>query len=284
MQAIATIETSNLLTSAASVVQNDTFQLAEITVKTDSGNTVSASKRTATVLLDQLVAEKEAWFSNAYRTSNEQLYALLAKCYDFYFQLKEEGENGKKLREGFDEHIKAKGYKFSSGSHTLVKIVKCVFGADRRRVSAYGIVLRTALQKELGSDQVASFIRDNGGVEEVRLARSPNAMSVKQKAEACSQSLGSTQLSLVKATALEQALDAGNIGKPVVLIGTWQSDGSIAVHGFSQAAGAVNAALASHYTSLKSKAKDKRDESVAANDSSVTKAAITHAVSEALVA
>jgi len=209
---------------------------------------------------------------------------LLAKCYDFYFQLKEEGENGKKLREGFDEHIKAKGYKFSSGSHTLVKIVKCVFGADRRRVSAYGIVLRTALQKGLGSDQVADFIRDSGGVEEVRLSRSPNAMTVKQKAEACSQTLGSTQLSVVKATALEQALDGGNIGKPVVLIGTWQSDGSIALHAFSNVAGAVNAALASHYTSLKAEVKAKRDESVAANDSSIADKAIASAASEALAA
>lgn len=283
MQTIAATQTTTQ-SNTATVVKNDTFKAGNATIKTESGTTVSAPKPTASVLLEQLVAEKDSWFNNAYRTSNEQLYALLAKCYDFYFQLKEEGENGKKLREGFDEHIKAKGYKFSSGSHTLVKIVKCVFGADRRRVSAYGIVLRTALQKGLGSDQVADFIRDSGGVEEVRLSRSPNAMTVKQKAEACSQTLGSTQLSVVKATALEQALDGGNIGKPVVLIGTWQSDGSIALHAFSNAAGAVNAALASHYTSLKAEVKAKRDESVAANDSSIADKAIANAASEALAA
>lgn len=277
-------KTNKLSTIAAAVVQNDTFNAANVTVRTESGTTVSDPKRTATVLLEQLVAEKDSWFNNAYRTSNEQLYALLAKCYDFYFQLKAASEDGKKLREGFEVYVKAQGYVFSPSSHTLVKIVKCVFGADRRRVSAYGIVLRTALDKKLTSDQVADFIRDSGGVEEVRLSRSPNAMTAKQKAEACSQTLGSTQLSVVKATALEQALDGGNIGKPVVLIGTWQSDGSIAVHAFSNAAGAINAALASHYTSLKVEVKAKRDESVAANDSSIAGKAIANAASEALAA
>ena len=242
----AALETT-ALSNTATVVQNDTMRVADVTVRTESGETVSAPKRTATVLLEELIVEKDSWFDNAYRTSNEQLYALLAKCYDFYFKLKEEGENGKKLREGFDAYIVEKGYKFSSGSHTLVRIVKCVFGADRRRVSAYGIVLRTALQKGLATDQVADFIRDSGGVEEVRLARSPNAMTVKQKAQASAEKLSSSVLTVVKTTALEQLLDAGNIGKPVVLVGTWQSDGSIAVHACTNAAGAVNAALVSQY-------------------------------------
>lgn len=281
----AALETTALSTTAT-VVQNDTMKVANVTVRTESGETVSAPKRTATVLLEELIVEKDTWFNNAYRTSNEQLYALLAKCYDFYFKLKEEGENGKKLREGFDAYIAEKGYKFSSGSHTLVRIAKCVFGADRRRVSAYGIVLRTALQKGLASDQVADFIRDSGGVEEVRLARSPNAMTVKQKAEACVKSLSTKPATLgqVKAEELVKQLDGGNIGKPVVLLGTWQADGSIAVHAYTNAAGAVNAALASHYSSLQAEVKTKRDETVAANDSSMTADAVAQATAEALAA
>lgn len=273
---------STTTNQAATVVQNDTFNAVNVSVKTESGTTVSAPKCTATVLLEQLVAEKEAWFTNAYRTSNEQLYALLAKCYDFYFQMKEEGENGKKLREGFDEHIKAKEYKFTSGSHTLVKIVKCVFGADRRRVSAYGIVLRTALQNKLKVEQVADFIRQSGGVEEVRLARAPNAMTGKQKAEVSAQALNSRLLTVVKAAALEQLLDAGNIGKPVVLVGTWQSDGSIAVHACTNASGAVNAALVSQYTATKSEDIKKKADADAANDSSISTDVIAKAAEEAM--
>ena len=72
----------------------------------------------------------------------------------------------------------------STSSHTLSKIVKCVFGADRRRVSAYSIVLRTALAKNIDAAGLPDFIRENGGVEEVRLAKSPNSMTAKQKASA----------------------------------------------------------------------------------------------------
>lgn len=278
MQKIAAQTVSVNVTDFA---QNETFNAGNVSVKTQNGTTVSAPKRTATVLLEQLVAEKEAWFNNAYRTSNDQLYALLAKCYDFYFQLKE-SENGKKLREGFDEHINAKGYTFSSGSHTLVKIVKCVFGADRRRVSAYGIVLRTALQKNLPSDQVAAFIAESGGVEEIRLARAPNAMTGKQKAEVSAQCLNSRVLTVVKSLALEQMLDAGNIGKPVVLVGTWQSDGSIAVHACTNASGAVNAALISQYAATKAEDNKKKADAVAANDSSVSADVIAKAAEEAM--
>jgi hypothetical protein len=276
----ATIETTTQSRPAA-VVQNDTFKVANVLVRTESGESVSAPTRTATVLLEELIVEKDTWFNNAYRTSNEQLYALLAKCYDFYFKLKEEGEIGKKLREGFDAYIIEKGYKFSSGSHTLVRIVKCVFGADRRRVSAYGIVLRTALQKGLASDQVADFIRDSGGVEEVRLARSPNSMTVKQKAQASAEKLSSSVLTVVKTAALEQLLDAGNIGKPVVLVGTWLSDGSVAVHACTNAAGAVNAALVSQYAATKSKDDKRKAEVDAANDSSLVSDAIAKAIIEA---
>jgi hypothetical protein len=283
MQTIATIETLSI-NEAPAVVQNDTFAVGNITVRTESGTAVSEPKRTATVLIEELIAEKDAWFNNAYRTSNEQLYALLAKCYDFYFKLKEEGDNGKKLREGLNAYIESKGYKFSPNSHTLVRIVKCVFGADRRRVSAYGIVLRTALQRELRSDQVAAFIRESGGVEEVRLARSPNAMTAKQKAEACKGSLVSNQLAVVKTVELGKQLDSGLIGNPVVLLGTWQSDGSIAVHAFTNSVGAVNAALASHYTSMKAEVKAKREEVVAANDSTKAADAVAAAVEQAVAA
>jgi hypothetical protein len=93
MQTIATIETLSV-NEAPAVVQNDTFAVGNITVRTESGTAVSEPKRTATVLIEELIAEKDAWFNNAYRTSNEQLYALLAKCYDFYFKLKEVNRPG----------------------------------------------------------------------------------------------------------------------------------------------------------------------------------------------
>lgn len=281
MQTIATIENPSINSAATAVVQNDTFSVNSVTVRDQSGNTVGAPKRTAVVLIEDLIAEKDAWFSNAYRTSNEQLYTLLGKCYALYQQLSEPGENGKRLREGLDEYIKAKGYVFSASSHTIVKIVKCVFGADRRRVSAYGIVLRSALSQKLTAEQIPEFIRTNGGVEEIRLAKSPNAMTPKKKAEIGKQSLTEQRLGVLEHPSLKAALDAGNIDQPVVLLGTWQSDGSIVVHTFTNSSSAVTAALASHYSSVKVAESATKVEVEAANDAAATHEAIRAAAEAA---
>lgn len=148
MTTLVTTQTAVQSTStlAADVVKNDTFSLSGATVTAQVTGTEIKSSKSAAAVLNDLIAEKDAWFNNAYKTSNDQLYALLAKCYGFYEQLKT-GEDSAKLRKELDAYITEKYYKFSAGSHTLTKIVKCVFGADRRRVSAYSIVLRTALAK-----------------------------------------------------------------------------------------------------------------------------------------
>lgn len=265
---------------SSTVVQNDTFSLSGASVADQATGTVIKSSKSAAAVLNDLIAEKDAWFTNAYKTSNDQLYALLAKCYGFYEQLKT-GDDSAKLRKELDAYIEEKKYKFSAGSHTLTKIVKCVFGADRRRVSAYSIVLRTALAKQLQVSEISNFIRESGGVEEVRLAKSPNAMTAKQKAEAGASTLTSKTIVNVTAPAFKESLDAGNIGKPVVLIGTWNSDGSISVHSFSNSAGAVNAALVVQFAQAKSATEAKKAETAAANDSQVAKDAVTQAVDEA---
>ena len=282
MTTLVTTQTAVQSTStlAADVVKNDTFSLSGATVTAQATGTVVKSSKSAAAVLNDLIAEKDAWFNNAYKTSNDQLYALLAKCYGFYEQLKT-GEDAAKLRKELDAYITEKNYKFSAGSHTLTKIVKCVFGADRRRVSAYSIVLRTALAKQLQVTDIANFIRESGGVEEVRLSKSPNAMTAKQKAEAGASTLTSKTIVNVTAPAFKEALDAGNIGKPVVLIGTWNAEGSISVHSFTDSAGAVNAALVVQFAQVKSAAEAKKAETTAANDSQVAKDAVTQAVAEA---
>lgn len=146
-------------------------------------------------------------------------------------------------------HIQAlkNNYVFGKGTHTINKIVKCVFGFDRRRVSAYGIVLRTALANKVLAAQVPAFIRDNGGVEEIRLAKSPNAMTPKQKAGIAASTVVVNDLGVVSSHALSAKLDAGKIGTNTVLIGTWQADGSVVIRAVVESDTALNAALASHY-------------------------------------
>ena len=230
-----------------------------------------------------LVAERQAWQDNAYRASNEQLYALLQKCYATYKAMSMDSEEAKALRSALTDYINLNGLKFNAGTHSIVKIVKCVFGADRRRVSAYGIVLRRALSDGVSVMDIPAYIRDNGGVEEIRLAKAPNAMTARQKAEAGAQTVHAHSMGVFASTELAARLDAGNIGKAVVLVGTWQADGSVIVRTVVQNDTAVNTALASYYSANKDAVRQQAQQQQAANDEQLRQEAINAATAAAVV-
>ena len=81
-------------------------------------------------------------------------------------------------------------------------------------------------------------------------------------------------------------LDAGKIGTQVVLIGTWQADGTVVVQAVVQSDSALNAALASYHSESKAKPETKTQvaEKAAANDATATVTAQEKAVAEALAA
>ena len=158
-------------------------------------------------------------------------------------------------------------------SHTLHKIVKCVFGADRRRVSAYSIVLRTANVKQVKSTEIADFIRSNGGVEEIRLAKNGNALSAKQKAEVAKTTVASAVLAEISSEAIAKQVDAACIGQQVVFVATQQANGVFAINAVTNSTTAINAALAAYYSANKDGIKKQAAErSVASNDAKLSDA------------
>jgi hypothetical protein len=257
-----------------SVVQNDT-----------ATNSANATKGTY-AFIEQLAVERQAWETNAYRTSNEQLYAILQKCFQLYKSMEIADEAAKTLRKAFADYVGVKGYVFMKSSHTLHKIVKCVFSdnnakesADRRRVSAYSTVLRSALAKGITVDAIPAFITSGGGVEAIRLGRPANALTPKQKAAAVKSTVDAINLGVVHSASLAAAMiDAGNIGKEIVLVGTWQADGSVIVRAVVQSDSVVNAALASCYSATKSVVKEMAVQTEAANDANATQLAIAEAL------
>jgi hypothetical protein len=263
---------------------DSTFNSAASAEKNVAQHDNAAARATVNVRnhFEQLTFEREAWENNALRTSNEQLYAILQKCYQTYKAMSCDSLEAAALRSGLKDYINTKGLQFKSGTHTLVKIVKCVFGNDRRRVSAYGIVLRTALAKNISMMDIPAFIRENGGVEEIRLLKAPNAMTAKKKAEVATNDLQHENMGVYANPVLAQKLDAGEIGKPVVLLGTWQADGSVVMRSIVQNETAINAALAAHYSANKSTVKQRAVEQVAANDAQIMREAIEDAASNAV--
>lgn len=257
--------------------------MASNVVQNDTAITTAKASEVVRNHFEQLAVEREAWESTVYRTNNEQLYVLLQKCYQTYKAMSGTEVDAVNLRKGLNDYINTKGYKFNTGTHTLVKIVKCVFGADRRRVSAYGIVLRTALSKDISIADIPDFISSQGGVEEIRLAKAPNAMTAKQKAAKGAEAVQNASMGVFSSATLGTKLDAGNIGKAVVLIGTWQADGSVIVRSVVENDTAVNAALACHYSANKVEVKESVAQVQAANDEQIKQDAISQAVQAAVV-
>lgn len=233
--------------------------------------------------LESLAAEHDAWIHNSYRTSNDHLYAILQKCYSLYQAMSTDDSKATALRRAFKEYIELKYPRANSASHTMLKIVRCVFGVDRRRVSAYGIVLRRALEEKKKVEEIPEFIRNSGGIEEIRLSRSSNALSSKTKASIASDAVKSKSLGVFTSPHLAASLDGGNIGKEVVLIGTWQADGSVIVRSFVQSSTVVNLALASYYSSNKAEIREYDKTQEAANDDKSKILAITAAASSAVI-
>lgn len=249
MSTIITATPANVVVDATALV-ND----ANTVVLHDMSAFIAATQQLAVnpyAELTALVAEKKDWEANAYRTSNEQLYRLLQKCYALYKLICSQPAKAKALVEEVDRFISESGSSINSSTHTLSKIVKCVFGADRRRVSAYSLALQVALAAKVNVADIPDYIRNAGGVEELRLAKSPNAMTAKSKADVAANAVVNSEMGHIKLDALSQKLDAAKVGTQHVLIVTQGADGAFAINALVSAPAAVNAALAAYYTANK---------------------------------
>jgi hypothetical protein len=272
----ATLSTTNAAIAMAS-------EVTEAVVQHDTAAQAAAQFKAGIASIEQLVIEREVWESTVYRTSNEILYGLLQKCYAMYKRMEGMGTEAVLMRANLADYINLKGIKCIKSSHTIVKIVKCEVGDDRRRASANGIVLRAALSKQIAVDAVPDFIRSQGGVEEIRLAKSPNAMSPKQKAAVAADAVKADSMGVFASKGLGEVFDAGKADSAVVLIGTWQSDGSVIVRSVVQSDTAINAALASYYSSNKDAVQKQAQQQEAANDQQIKQDAVNAAVQAAVV-
>ena len=227
--------------------------------------------------VSSLAYARKEWQQNAYTKSNNELYKLLAECYANYLAMCADNAKAKELREQLDTYITGNKLVFRKGTHNLVKIVKCVFGdTDKRRISTYGIVLRTALANGLKAKEVAAFIKDSGGVQEIKLARG-NALTTKAKAAAVQTFLAKKVLAEVTSTKIAETLDASKVGQQVVFVATQKANGKFVINAVTESTGAVNTALAACYSNNKAKLSNKKTEQkAAAND-----AAINNAVNKA---
>ena len=226
--------------TAQVVVQNDTTAIAPIAV----------TQPLIKVLAD-LETERETWEQGAYRTSNLALYAVLAKC--LAIAQADTPELAKQRNAGLEAFYKQRGYFYKKDAPPATRVVKAVFGnVDRRRLSTYSLVLREAIKKRVQAMQLAEWIEQNGGIQEIRLSQSATFVKPTAKVEQARQTFDTLpELATVKSEALTLLADGEFISECCVLIAEQAANGSFIVRGFTRAGGAVNAAFAALYAEQK---------------------------------
>lgn len=249
----------------------NTLVVSNNQIATDCLTDTKVDKKTVFESIERLVVEREVWEDNAYRTSNEQLYAILDKCYRYYFVLKgsEGSDLAKKAKEDIQLHINLKGYKFTDISHSLTKIVKCVFASDRRITSVYSLVLRVALSEQIKVGGISAFIKERGGVYEIS-KRKGEAKAAVDKVAMAKSALADTVIAKVGGESIAKQLNGDLVGRDLVIVATQLANGELALKAITYSATAVSEALKAYYAENKDKVTVKQTvSSVASNDDDI---------------
>ena len=207
--------------------------------------TRSNPERAVGEAIDQLISERQHWENHELANSNETLYALLQHCYSLNNAMSGSDFTAKALRKGLANYIQQKGYQFKESSPLITKIVKCVFGVNRRRVNAYSSTLRVAIAERVAVMNLPKFFKDKGGIEEVRRqATTGKAKTMKDKVELGRAVLESNVLAKIQSDTLNKNFSNDSLEEGVVLLATREDDGSFAIRRVVQSNAAVKSALA----------------------------------------
>jgi hypothetical protein len=194
--------------------------------------------------LDSLVNQRVDWENNELASANDGLYALLQHCYSLNNAMNGTGVSAKALKKGLANYIQVKGYKFTDATPLITKIVKCVFGVDRRRVNAYASALKVAIAEKKQVMELPKFFKDKGGIEEVRRSNTNKPKTLKEKAVLGRTVLEGEVLAKVSSDSLNAKFSSESLEEGVVLLATREDDGTFAVRQVLQNKSVINSALA----------------------------------------
>jgi len=246
----------NPVSTPTAVVANPSINLAALN---KPANVVVSSTTVAAHIpsideLKSLETARISWENTELAASNNRLYSILQMAYQFYLVMKRDASEGarKDKLAAMDAFIAERGYTFTPSTHDMTRVVKCVFGVDRRRVSAYSIALREALRQDVAAEDLIEFLEQNGGVEQIRMGGT-KPLSVSKRAELGKAVVGDASLGTIEFDATIFKAEEDWVDKQVVLVATCLSNGQLEVKAVVRHDGAVNTALAAHYSLAQAK-------------------------------
>jgi hypothetical protein len=202
---------------------------------------------TIKIFVGELISERENWENDAYRKSNDQLYALLAKCLVLY----EDYAADKTKKAWKDEFLKvATCYGITKLKGNLVRpIVRVVFGDSdmcRKRVSTYGKVLEAALTSNITSDKLPEWIKSQGGVQEISRPVKAGKVSAEDKQTLVKSTL-KTRVQLDNKQ-LRDLFDIAEVGELRLMLVEREDSGAVSVKALVNSETVIKSALTSLYT------------------------------------
>jgi dsDNA-binding SOS-regulon protein len=249
-------------TATQTVVINDTPQsISDALAKAIQAANDGANK--AGFILERLEAERENWERTELAASHRRLYGTLTGCYSYYLTMKTDTSTNVRSehKKALDTFAELRKYQFQSNSHDMTRVVKSVFGGDRRRNSAYSLALRAALVAG-GTDSdgksvpvpaadLADWLEQQGGIEEIRLGSKNKGMTVKERANVAKTAIQSSVLMTLKPDVKHVQFDTNDVDKMMVLVATYRPSGELEISAVVKNDSAVRSALACYFTANK---------------------------------
>jgi hypothetical protein len=151
------------------------------------------SATTAPIVVDPLAKlvelheRQQEWDDKFYRNTTDKLLAILADCLDVYVRLR--GTHMLQARRKL--HRELERLHLASRDHVdlAVKVCRFVFHVNGGRTAAYARVIRIAVEEDQTRTTFADWVREQGGIEDVRLNRKTNGQTPTEQAEAVSDML-----------------------------------------------------------------------------------------------
>lgn len=248
------VAASSTIATTKAVVKNDTSAAkSKPSIKLGANAKVTVAKKSpALTPLDRLQSMEQAnhnWEVTELAASNKRKYSILGDAYSYYLTMKTDSNKDTRAKylTDLEKFIEQRKYVFSPTSHDMTRVVKCVFGMDRRRVSAYSIALREALRQNTAAKDLTTFIEQNGGVEQIRMGGT-KPLSAKVRAGKVKAEVLGAELGMIKFDARFVRTDADWADKQVVIVATYLPTGEFQANAVICHQTAVNAALAAVYT------------------------------------
>lgn len=188
----------------------------------------------------KLMESRGKWDAEERARSNVKLYELLTGCYEILLNIKSNENRIKDIKDLLYFH----DIRYLSKTDAAGLIIKLVFGADRQRTYQYATVLRIACEQKKTAAELAGWIKESGGVQEIRRTNGEEGDDKKAKAKnekANSKNIVKDAVSVLR----NRDGDFTNMKKPtktsqsydgiVVGIGVDQGDGTVKIVEFADA-------------------------------------------------